>query len=563
MPRLEIAAQGRIQVVVFDAPQMTIGRQEGNAIVLADEKASRYHCILEQQDGVVRLRDFKSQNGTWLGKEKIAERILGIGDTFRIGQTFIRLVPDVEQVCEVESHSGEQPQTVDSGDQPGLTRIQALFENMLAEPLHNRPALLARACGGDDKLKSEVEALLIHHDEAGASFLKPGRLVGSTPEGSFDVVPAPALSIGTDETALLLQKNPDFTGIEQTRVPTNLITGYTIVREVHRGGQGIVYQAIQKGTHRKVAIKVLLEGPYASRSARQRFAREIEIIARLQHPNIVEIFHSGQAADGRPYCVMNYVRGLPLNQYAREKKLPLEDALQLFSKVCEAVDYAHERGVIHRDLKPNNILVDSEGTPKVLDFGLAKQLAGPDVTMLSLTGQVVGTLPYMSPEQVRGNPGEIDGRTDVYALGVILYELLTGQYPYPVTGQVVDVIRHIAETLPTPPSRTWNRDSGILPRANKKLKLGACPINDELQTIVMRALCKERVRRYKSAGELGRDVVHYLKGEPIEARRDSAFYLLRNKLHRYRIPLSAVAIFLLILAALIISVSYNFLRGPL
>ncbi len=324
-------------------------------------------------------------------------------------------------------------------------------------------------------------------------------------------------------------------------VVADTFPGYEVMRELSRGGQGIVYQAIQAHTKRLVAIKVLRGGAGASKSARLRFEREVELVARLQHPNIISIFHSGVTGDDRQFYVMDYVRGVPLQRYVQEKQQTLEDALRLFATVCDAVQLAHRHGIIHRDLKPSNILVDLDGKPHVLDFGLAKWVATPVETAISLTDDVVGTLPYMSPEQAAGGPGALDVRTDVYSLGVLLYELLTGGFPYPVAGRTADILRHIAETPAVPPSRQWNRARGIAQRSRRPVRPGECPLDAEVQTIVLQALAKERTRRYASAGELADDVRRYLAGEPIQARRDSLTYLAWARARRVlrRQPLTA------------------------
>ena len=337
------------------------------------------------------------------------------------------------------------------------------------------------------------------------------------------------------------------------------IEGYEMVRELHRGGQGVVYEALQRSTKRKVAVKILLAGPYASKSARRRFEREIELVAQLKHPNIISIFDSGSTKEGLPYFAMDYIRGRPLHDFVREKKLSLEEALKLFSTVCEAVQYAHQRGVIHRDLKPSNIIVDAEGHPRVLDFGLAKLLAGPIETIVTVTQDVIGTLPYMSPEQAGGSPEEVDTRTDVYSLGVILYELLTGHFPYPVVGKMGDILKHIAETPPTPPTQNWTSDSGVSSRSQKRLRLGECPIDDDVQTIILKALSKERERRYQSAGEVARDIGHYLKDDPIEARRDSGWYIASKvfRKHRFAITLSGAFVTAVFAVSVWLSILYS------
>lgn len=342
--------------------------------------------------------------------------------------------------------------------------------------------------------------------------------------------------------------------------PPLKIEGYRILRELHRGGQGIVYQAIQEATKRKVAIKILLDGALASPSAKRRFDREVALVAHLKHPNIITIFDSGTTAAGHRYSVMDYISGEPLHKHVRGKNLGLRDALKLFALVCRGVHYAHQRGVIHRDLKPSNILVDAPGgdadvgTPRILDFGLAKSLVSPVESLVSVTGQVFGTLPYMSPEQVRGNPDEIDARTDVYALGIVLYELLTGQYPYPVEGQITDVLKHITGTDPTPPSRAWHASAGIRPAtiSGRRLKSKSSPIDHELETIVLRSLTKERERRYQSAEALAEDVERYLAGEAIAAKRENRLYVFRKSLPRHKVGMAMAGIVVVTLLSLLV-----------
>ncbi len=350
-----------------------------------------------------------------------------------------------------------------------------------------------------------------------ASPAAPGRL--GTPEADLiDAALREAQCVPSPEATPAAGSPRDDTGTTPAEasphgLPASLIQGYQILREIHRGGQGVVYQALQKSTQRKVAIKVLHEGPFAAPRSRARFEREVQILGALNHPNIVNIHDSGRTAGDALYYVMDYVRGQSLREFVRERKLPLAAALELFATVCEAVQHAHVRGIIHRDLKPANILVDSDGRPIVVDFGYGKLLAGT-ADALSLTQDVMGTLAYMSPEQTRGNPDQIDARSDVYSLGVILYELLTGTFPYPVTGNLRDVLENIVHTAPVRPSTVRHQ------------------LRADLETIVLKCLNKQPERRYQSAGELAHDLRRYLAGEPIEAKRDSLLYVLGTRARR-------------------------------
>ena len=302
--------------------------------------------------------------------------------------------------------------------------------------------------------------------------------------------------------------------------------GYEIIREIHRGGQGVVYQAIQRGTKRRVAIKVIREGPFAGPRDRSRFEREVEILGRLNHPNIVAIHDSGTAA-GSHYFVMDYISGQPLDVWMASEARAIDATLRLFARICEAVNAAHLRGVVHRDLKPGNIRIDANDKPHVLDFGLAKVATGGEPSAMTMTGQFLGSLPWAAPEQAEATPDQIDVRTDVYALGVILYQMLTGKFPYAVVGNMRDVLDRIVHAEPLRPSSVRG------------------DLNDEVDTIVLKCLKKERERRYQSAGELARDIGRYLTGEPIEAKGDSFGYVVKKQIQKHRVAVGVGAAFAL------------------
>ncbi|MEK6642279.1 MAG: serine/threonine-protein kinase [Planctomycetota bacterium] len=314
--------------------------------------------------------------------------------------------------------------------------------------------------------------------------------------------------------------------------PPRQMGAFDIVREVGRGGMGVVYEAQQKQPQRRVALKVL-RGDYASSDERIRlFNREVRVLARLRHAGITSIFESGVSTEG-PFYAMEFVEGLSLSDYAKQHDLSLRQRLDLYLKLCAAISYAHQHGVIHRDLKPGNVLVEEGGVPKVLDFGLAR-ITDSDATGVSLAmdgGRIVGTLAYMSPEQTRGVTDEIDVRSDVYSLGVILFELLTGALPYDVSRTSVPMaVRSICESPTRRPSSAAAARQG-----------DARSLQGDLDTIILKSLEKLPESRYQSVAAMAEDIERYLANQTIVARPPNAIYQFKKFAQRNRVLVGGIA----------------------
>ena len=317
---------------------------------------------------------------------------------------------------------------------------------------------------------------------------------------------------------------------------------YTIRSIIGTGGMGTVYEAIQKSPRRTVAIKMLKDG-FHSAKAVQRFEFESQLLARLQHPGIAKVYESGMY-EGRsgsvPFFVMEYIANAKtLTEYAMDRKLSTRERLELFRKVCSAVHHGHQKGIVHRDLKPGNILVDVSGEPRIIDFGVARSTDSDLVvtTLQTNVGTLVGTLQYMSPEQVEGDPNGIDTRSDVYAMGVIFFELLSGQLPYDLRNAAIhEIARVVMEQDPTRISTIDRRLRG------------------DVETIALKALAKDRNRRYQSALDLEHDIDRYLSGDPIDARPASMIYRLGKFSSKYRVvSISALVVVVVIIAGAIVS----------
>jgi len=320
-----------------------------------------------------------------------------------------------------------------------------------------------------------------------------------------------------------------------------IIGRYRILRLIGEGGMGGVYEAEQEHPRRTVALKIIKAG-MASSELLRRFEQESQALGRLQHPGIAQIYEAGTVDTGfgtQPYFAMELIHGQSPREYAEANHLKVRDRLNLMVKICDAVHHAHQRGLIHRELKPGNILVDETGQPKILDFGVARVTdSDTRVTLQTDMGQLIGTLAYMSPEQALADPLDIDTRSDVYSMGVILYELLSGRLPYTLSKKVHEAIQAIREEAPA-----------RLSTSNRTL-LG------DIETIVAKALEKERDRRYASAAEMAADIQRYLNDDPIVARRPSASYQLQKFARRNKALVSGVAAVFIVLVAGVVAVSW-------
>lgn len=373
-------------------------------------------------------------------------------------------------------------------------RVGDIFLRAIELPSEARPAFVADACGDDLTLRAEVEALLAGHGSNPSD--APEQLLPSSRP------PAPALGPGVR------------------------LGAYVLEELVGRGGMGEVYRArrVDEQFEQRVAVKIVR----AERSTPElvrRFLQERQIMARLDHPNIAALLDGGLAPGGQPYLVMPFVEGEPITRYAASRRLSLEQRLSLFVTICQAVQFAHRHLIVHRDLKPSNILVDTEGTPRLLDFGIAKLLDPAAAT--STTGDLLLMTPeHAAPEQFLG--AAVTTATDVHALGTLLYELLTGTRPFQDIPPT-ELARAVCEQAPVPPSRIQ-------------------PVPDDLEQIVLMALRKEPARRYPSAGQFADDINRFLAGWPVVARPDTRRYRLRRFLTRHRTGVAAVATVIVTLA---------------
>jgi serine/threonine protein kinase/Tfp pilus assembly protein PilF len=413
----------------------------------------------------------------------------------------------------------------------GVEQLKELFHLVRELPPEQREEEILRRCAGDDALAERLRNLLQAHDRA---------------EEMETIAPSLQLSNSGPKR----------------------IDSYRIVERLGEGGMGVVFIAEQVlPVRRRVALKVLKSGLH-SKEVLARFHAEQQAMALMSHPNIARILDAGVFED-RPYFVMEYIPGVPITRYCDRRNLSIEERLRLFIEVCQGVQHAHQKGVIHRDLKPSNILIaDDAGVPipKIIDFGIAKAISGRlfEVTLDTEFGRLIGTPDYMSPEQADLTALDIDTRTDVYSLGALLYELLTGTTVFDLTGRnagIESFRRCILEETPTRPSVRVAKGGEIAAEAAAHRGMNADglarTLREELDWITLRALEKDRVRRYPSASELAADVRRYLEDEPIAARAPTTSYRIGKFVRRNRLVVGAASLVAVILiAATIVSTTF-------
>lgn len=420
--------------------------------------------------------------------------------------------------------------------------VKEIFNSALDFPADQRCQYLDQACGADSDLRHEVDSLLRSHDHAG------------------DILETPAFELSDISDATSLDP---YIG--------EFIGAYRVIQKIGEGGMGTVYRALRVDDQyvKQVAIKIVRIG-VSSEHYVQQLKNERQIMASLEHPNIARLLDGGATPDGRPYIVMEYIEGCRIDEYCDRHHLKTADRLRMFLNVCSAVQYAHQHLVIHRDLKPGNILVTDEHCPKLLDFGIAKLL---DPELFLQSGEATQTVlkpmtpEYASPEQVRGDT--VTTATDVYSLGVLLYRLLTGHSPYRVQGGLVQTLRAITETDPEKPSSiiaTVEQDTGhegntitLTPEAVSSTRDGEPELlrrrlSGDLDNIVLKALQKDPQQRYASVEQFALDIERHLQGMPVLARKDTLAYRTSKFLHRNRAAASAaVALFLTLVAGILMT----------
>ena len=458
-------------------------------------------------------------------------------------------------------------------------QVKALFNAALDLPnADDRPAFLDRECGGYKELRQRLDDLLAAYDQPAGALERPlADDVGQTTARDGGPIPMEAPGETAHESAA--SSDPAASFRLETPTPTALVGSviagrYKLREEIGEGGMGKVYLAEQlQPVKRQVALKLIKAG-MDSTTVLARFGSERQALALMDHPNIAKVLDAGTTESGRPFFVMELVKGIPLTEYCDQHRLGLVERLTLFRHICSAVQHAHQKGIIHRDLKPSNILVESHDgapVPKVIDFGLAKATSGLRLTehsLYSAFGTVAGTPLYMAPEQASFHSLDVDTRADVYSLGVILYEMLTGSTPIQRetfrTAALDEMLRLIREVEPPTPSSRISTSHTLANLAATRhiepARLGRF-VRGDLDWIVMKALAKERQRRYESPSAFAQDIERFLTHEPVSAGPPTALYRFKKFVRRNRGQVIAASVVLLALVGGIVGTTLGWIEA--